>query len=143
MSDWETNDPRKAATTSTISRLLQRRVFDVAYVVFTLFLGVYYAIYISTMAAPIWDDAVYLENAQNWLTGGPLYEPFRSPLISWIIAGIWTVSRVEDWTIIRYLQAAFTMGAGIMIYLTLTKHKGGPFCIWCRFPDTAQYTSFL
>jgi hypothetical protein len=127
MSDWETNDPRKATTTSTISRLLQRRVFDVAYVVFTLFLAMYYAIYISTMAAPIWDGAVYLENAQNWLTGDPLYEPFRPPLISWIIAGIWAVSRVEDWTIIRYLQAAFTMGAGIMLYLTLRKHKGGPF----------------
>jgi len=78
MSDWETNDAREAATTN-ISRFLWRRGFDIAYVVFTLFLAVYYAIYISTMVLPIWDGAVYLENAQDWLTGDPLYEPFRPP----------------------------------------------------------------
>jgi len=126
MSDSETNDARKAATTIII-RFLKRRVFDVAYLVFTLFLALYYAIYISAMAVPIWDGAVYLENAEDWLAGDPLYEPFRPPLLSWIIAGIWAVSRVEDWTIIKYLQAGFTMGAGIMLYLTLRKHKGGPF----------------
>lgn len=75
---------------------MHRRVFDIAYVVFTLFLALYYAIYISAMAAPIWDGAVYLENAQDWLANSPIYEPFRPPLLSWIIAGIWAVSRVED-----------------------------------------------
>ena len=126
MSNSETNNARKTTTTNIV-RFMHRRAFDIAYAVFTLFLALYYAIYISAMAAPIWDGAVYLENAQNWLANNPIYEPFRPPLLSWIIAGIWAVSRVEDWTIIKYLQAAFTMAAGIMLYLTLRKHKGGPF----------------
>jgi hypothetical protein len=79
------------------------------------------------MALPIWDGAVYLENANNWLSGTPLYESFRPPLISWLIAGIWAATDVNDWTMIRYLQAPFTIGSGIILYMTLRRHKGSAF----------------
>ena len=89
---------------------------------------VYYSYYISQMAIPTWDGAVYLENARNWLKGEPLAGSYRPPLISWIIAGIWSIFG-EDWILAKYVQMMFTVGAGVLLYLTLRATKGSLFAL--------------
>jgi hypothetical protein len=42
------------------------------------------------------------------------------------MAAIWTFSG-ENWEPMKYLQAGFTIGAGVVLYLTLKKHKGSLF----------------
>ncbi len=101
---------------------------DVAFVAFIGVLLAYYQYYLSLMVFPVWDGAVYLENARNWLNGEPLLEPYRPPLISWIIAGIWFFTG-EEWIFAKYLQSMFTVGAGILLYLTLRAGKGSIFAL--------------
>jgi 4-amino-4-deoxy-L-arabinose transferase-like glycosyltransferase len=98
------------------------------FVVFTGAILVYYSYYISQMAIPTWDGAVYLENARNWLKGEPLMGSYRPPLISWIIAGIWSILG-EDWILAKYVQMLFTVGAGVLLYLTLRAAKGSLFAL--------------
>ena len=98
------------------------------FVVFTGAILVYYSYYISQMAIPTWDGAVYLENARNWLKGEPLIGSYRPPLISWIIAGIWSILG-EDWILAKYVQMMFTVGAGVLLYLTLRATKGSLFAL--------------
>jgi 4-amino-4-deoxy-L-arabinose transferase-like glycosyltransferase len=98
------------------------------FVVFTGAILVYYSYYISQMAIPTWDGAVYLENARNWLKGEPLMGSYRPPLISWIIAGIWSILG-EDWILAKYVQMMFTVGAGVLLYLTLRATKGSLFAL--------------
>ena len=97
--------------------------FDIAIVVLSIALAFYYFYYVSLVAFPHWDSAIYLENAQNWLRGDPLEASYRPPLVSWIIASVWSVSG-EDWTTAKYIQPIFTIAAGIVYYLALKKHKG-------------------
>jgi 4-amino-4-deoxy-L-arabinose transferase-like glycosyltransferase len=101
---------------------------DIVFVVFTGAILVYYSYYISQMAIPTWDGAVYLENARNWLKGEPLMGSYRPPLISWIIAGIWSILG-EDWILAKYVQMMFTVGAGVLLYLTLRAAKGSLFAL--------------
>jgi 4-amino-4-deoxy-L-arabinose transferase-like glycosyltransferase len=101
---------------------------DIVFVVFTGAILVYYSYYISQMAIPTWDGAVYLENARNWLKGEPLIGSYRPPLISWIIAGIWSIFG-EDWIVAKYVQMMFTVGAGVLLYLTLRATKGSLFAL--------------
>jgi 4-amino-4-deoxy-L-arabinose transferase-like glycosyltransferase len=101
---------------------------DIVFVVFTGAILVYYSYYISQMAIPTWDGAVYLENARNWLKGEPLIGSYRPPLISWIIAGIWSIFG-EDWILAKYVQMMFTVGAGVLLYLTLRATKGSLFAL--------------
>jgi 4-amino-4-deoxy-L-arabinose transferase-like glycosyltransferase len=101
---------------------------DIVFVVFTGAILVYYSYYISQMAIPTWDGAVYLENARNWLKGEPLAGSYRPPLISWIIAGIWSIFG-EDWILAKYVQMMFTVGAGVLLYLTLRATKGSLFAL--------------
>lgn len=108
------------------SKLLFTYKVDIAFVSFVILLVLYYNYYISTIQAPVWDGTVYLANAKAWLERGPLVEIYRPPLISWIISGIWIVLG-ENWEIIKYVQAAFTVGAGIVLYITLREHKGSLF----------------
>jgi 4-amino-4-deoxy-L-arabinose transferase-like glycosyltransferase len=98
------------------------------FIVFTGAILVYYSYYISQMAIPTWDGAVYLENARNWLKGEPLMGSYRPPLISWIIAGIWSILG-EDWILAKYVQMMFTVGAGVLLYLTLRAAKGSLFAL--------------
>jgi 4-amino-4-deoxy-L-arabinose transferase-like glycosyltransferase len=100
--------------------------FDIAVIFFIGALAIYYHFYISQMAVPLWDGAIYLENAQNWLRSEPLEAAYRPPLISWIIAGIWSITG-EDWTVTKYIQPIFTIGAGVILYQTLKKYKGAVF----------------
>jgi cellulose synthase/poly-beta-1,6-N-acetylglucosamine synthase-like glycosyltransferase len=97
--------------------------FDIAIIFLVMALAIYYYFYVSQIAFPFWDSALYLENAQNWLKNEPLEAAYRPPLISWIIAGIWSITG-EDWTVAKYIQPIFTLGVGGILYLTLKKHKG-------------------
>jgi Dolichyl-phosphate-mannose-protein mannosyltransferase len=107
---------------------LSAHMVDVAFAVFLIVLsGLYYA-FISAYKVPIWDGAVYLSNARNWLTNTPLFEVYRPPFISWLIAGIWSFTG-ENWIYAKPLAAVFTVGAGIILYLTLRGRKGNFFSL--------------
>src|SRR5919198_3886160 len=99
---------------------------DIAFVIFCVFLALYYYDYISVLKVPSHDGTVYLMNAHDWLNNKPLDENYRPQLISWIIAGIWSITG-ESWILVKGLQAIFTIGAGIVLYILLRKYKGGIF----------------
>ena len=108
-------------------RVVLSNKFDVAFVFFIAALAIIYDFQISQIVFPIWDGAIYLENAQDWLRSETLDAAYRPPLISWIIAGVWSITGEEDWTVAKYIQPIFTLGAGVILYLTLKKHKGDLF----------------
>jgi hypothetical protein len=103
--------------------ILNEHKIDIVFAIFCIFLVYGYTYYISLMKVPIHDGAYYLLNAHDWLTNNPLSEFYRPPLISWIIAGVWSITG-ESWVVVKGLQAAFTVSAGIILYLVLRKHKG-------------------
>jgi hypothetical protein len=112
-----------------VAKAILLNKFDVMFIVFVIILAAQYHFTISKMAFPIWDGAVYLQNAQDWLRHEPLTASYRPQLISWIIAGVWSVTGEEDWTTAKYIQALFTITAGVILYLTLRKHKGHLFAL--------------
>jgi 4-amino-4-deoxy-L-arabinose transferase-like glycosyltransferase len=79
--------------------LVKYNKIDFVFVAFIIAILAFYNYYISQMAIPMWDGAVYLENAKDWLKDEPLTHPYRPPLISWIIAGVWSVFG-EDWSLL-------------------------------------------
>jgi 4-amino-4-deoxy-L-arabinose transferase-like glycosyltransferase len=99
---------------------------DIAFVIFCIFLALYYTDFISVLRVPSHDGTVYLMNAHDWLNNEPLDEIYRPPLISWIIAGIWSITG-ENWLLVKGLQAMFTIGAGVVLYILLRKYKGNVF----------------
>src|SRR5919108_554117 len=105
-------------TKSKFVRVAIAKKFDIAMILFIAALSIYYYFYISQLAFPLWDAALYLNNAQNWLRNEPLEAAYRPPLISWIIAGIWSITG-EDWAIAKYIQPIFTLAAGVILYQTL------------------------
>jgi hypothetical protein len=107
--------------------MVTRRI-DALFAVFMAGLSARYYLYISNLHSPIWDGAVYLENARNWLQNTPLSEIYRPPLISWLIAATWSVTG-EAWTVVKFLPVIFTLAAGVLLYITLKKHKGGIFAL--------------
>src|SRR5215210_6222405 len=114
------------AIQSKFTRGVLSHKFDIALGFFIAALAISYYSYISQIAFPIWDGALYLENAQNWLRNEPLEAAYRPQLTSWIIAGIWSITG-EDWTIAKYIQPIFTIAAGVLLYQILKKYKGGFF----------------
>lgn len=104
------------------------RRIDAIFICFLIVMGLYYNYYISQMKVPLWDGSVYLENAKRWLHNEPLYQAYRPQLTSLLIAGIWSITG-EDWTYAKYIQASFTLASGIVLYLTLRKHKGALFAL--------------
>jgi len=106
-----------------IGKFVSSKRFDIAFIFLITALAMFYHFYLSQMAFPLWDGAIYLENAQNWMRNEPLEAAYRPPIISWIIAGIWSITG-EDWTIAKYIQPLFTISAGVILYLTLKKYKG-------------------
>ena len=99
---------------------------DILFVLFMVGLSTRYYFYISKLSSPMWDAATYLENARNWMTGTPLFESYRPPMISWLTAFIWVLTG-EGWESVKFLAVLYTLGAGVMLYITLKKHKGGLF----------------
>jgi 4-amino-4-deoxy-L-arabinose transferase-like glycosyltransferase len=116
-----------------VQTLLKYNKIDFVFVAFIMAILAYYNYYISQMAIPMWDGAVYLENARDWLKGEPLTEAYRPPLISWIIAGIWSVLG-ENWVLAKYVQMIFTVGAGVLLYLILRTTKGSLFALGVTVP---------
>jgi hypothetical protein len=123
MNDFATHSRR------FVAKVILPNKFDVVFILFVIILAAYYHFNISKMAFPVWDGAIYLQNAQDWLRHEPLTASYRPPLISWIIAGVWSVTGEEDWTAAKYIQAIFTISAGVILYLTLRKHKGNLFAL--------------
>jgi preprotein translocase subunit SecG len=103
-----------------------RKRIDILFIAFCIILVIIYSIYISNMQQPIHDGAVYLLNAKSWLEGTKLYEGFRPQLLSWIISGIWILTG-ENWLLVKYIQSAFTIASGIILYLVIKHHKGPEF----------------
>jgi 4-amino-4-deoxy-L-arabinose transferase-like glycosyltransferase len=99
---------------------------DIAFIIFMLMLSVTYYYEVSKTTTPVWDAVVYMANAHGWLNREPLLETFRPPLISWIISAIWMIAGESSY-IIKYLQAAFTIGSGFILYIALKKNKNNRF----------------
>ena len=112
--------------TQIYSRFLFLSKTDVAFIIFMLMLSLTYYYQVSKTLTPVWDSVVYMANAHGWLNREPLLEIFRPPLISWIISAIWMISG-ESSNIIKYLQMAFTIGSGFILYIALKKNKNNRF----------------
>jgi 4-amino-4-deoxy-L-arabinose transferase-like glycosyltransferase len=97
-------------------------IFIICYVIYSI---LFYA-YVSMMAMPEYDAADYLVNARDWVSNEQLYSDIRPPLISWIIAGVWSLTG-ENWIIIKYLMPVFTLAAGLVLYKHLKEYKGSMF----------------
>jgi 4-amino-4-deoxy-L-arabinose transferase-like glycosyltransferase len=107
---------------------LRAHIADLAFIVFLIVLVEEYYSLISAYKVPLWDGAVYLTNARNWLTNTSIFEIYRPPMISWLIAGIWSFTG-DDWIYAKPLAAVFTVAAGIILYLTLRRRKGNLFSL--------------
>ncbi len=118
----------KLAQGSRILALLNSYKIDFTFVLFVAILCFQYNSIISMREVPGWDPSAYLANARNWMTNTPLYETFRPPLISWLIVGIWMFTG-ENWSNVKWLQVVFTIGAGIILYITLRRHQGSLFAL--------------
>ncbi len=119
---------KEQSVTSGFRRTVNLHIIDIAFLVFLAFLSEQYYSAISTYQVPMWDAAVYLTNARDWLTNLPLSEIYRPPLISWITAGVWAVTG-EDWQAVKFLSALFGIGAAVILYFTLRRGKGAPFAL--------------
>jgi 4-amino-4-deoxy-L-arabinose transferase-like glycosyltransferase len=111
-----------------ILRFLNSHKIDIIFAVFCIFLIFAYNYHISMVKAPIHDAAVYILNAHDWLANEQLKQVYRPPLLSWIIAGIWSVTG-ENWILVKALQAIFTVGAGVILYILLRKYKDAIFAL--------------
>lgn len=107
---------------STIIKSKIDFIFVICYVIYSI---LFYA-YVSMMEVPEYDSADYLVNARGWVSNEPLYSEFRPPLISWIIAGVWSLTG-ENWIIIKYLMPVFTLAAGLVLYKHFKEYKGSMF----------------
>lgn len=119
------NNPRRIEN-KNILNFFKSYSIDIAFVIFCIFLALYYNESISVLRVPSHDGTVYLMNAHDWLNNEPLDEVYRPPLISWIIAGIWSLTG-ENWVLVKGLQAIFTISAGVVLYILLRKYKGNAF----------------
>ncbi len=105
------------------SNRILSHIIDIIFGLFTLLLSIYYYFLISPLKLPIWDAGAYLANAHGWLSNLYLLEPFRPPLLSWIIAGIWTITG-ENWETVKFMPAFFAVCSGLILYFALKRHKG-------------------
>ena len=97
-------------------------IFIISYVIYS----VLFYFYVSMMAMPEYDAADYLINARAWVSNERLDSDIRPPLISWIIAGVYSLTG-ENWIIIKYLMPVFTLAAGLVLYKHLKEYKGSMF----------------
>jgi 4-amino-4-deoxy-L-arabinose transferase-like glycosyltransferase len=110
---------------NSLTLLKSSRIDFIFVICYILFAAIFYY-YISTLVVPEYDAADYLLNARSWLSNEPLSSSFRPPLISWIIAGVWTITG-ENWIVIKYLIPSFTLAAAFFLYLHLRRHKSSIF----------------
>jgi 4-amino-4-deoxy-L-arabinose transferase-like glycosyltransferase len=112
-----------------IAEMLTLYIFyriDLIFIICYSLFSVLFFIYISTLSVPEYDSADYLLNARNWFSDKDLSSSIRPPLISWIIACVWSVTG-ENWIVIKYVIPSFSLAAGLFLYLHLRKYKGGVF----------------
>jgi 4-amino-4-deoxy-L-arabinose transferase-like glycosyltransferase len=76
----------------------------------------------------MWDGAVFLLNAQNWLNNSDLFQVYRPPLISWIMSGIWFLTG-QNWVTTKYVQTIFTIASIFLLYFLLKRKKGALFAL--------------
>jgi hypothetical protein len=94
------------------------------------------------MKVPIHDGAAYLLNAKSWIYSTEIYEKFRPQILSWTISGIWKLTG-ENWVIAKYIQSAFTIGSGIILYMLVKKHKGSAFAFGVSTLTMVNATVFV
>jgi len=126
----------------TIFNHLNTYTMDILFASFCILLISGYNYYVSLQKVPSYDAAYYLLNARDWLTNQPLVEHYRPPLISWIIAGVWSITG-ENWVIVKWLQPIFTIGSGVVLYLLLRKYKGGLFAFGVAALTMTQESVFM
>jgi hypothetical protein len=126
----------------TIFDHLNAYATDILFASFCILLISGYNYYVSLQHVPSYDAAYYLLNARDWLTNQPLVEHYRPPLISWIIAGVWSITG-ENWVIVKWLQPIFTIGSGVVLYLLLRKYKGGLFAFGVAALTMTQESVFM
>lgn len=118
----------KFRSKSELAVLLLEHKIDIIFILFLMFYSLFIYSYVSITFVPADDTSDYLRNARAWLSNEPPSSTYRAPLISLYIASVWMITG-ENWRIIEYLQPLFTLGAGIILYLTLSKHKGSIFAL--------------
>jgi 4-amino-4-deoxy-L-arabinose transferase-like glycosyltransferase len=94
------------------------------------------------MKVPIHDGVVYLLNAKSWLYSTEMYETYRPQMLSWIISGIWKLIG-ENWIITKYIQSAFTVGSGIILYMLIKQYKGSAFAFGVSTLTMVNATVFV
>jgi 4-amino-4-deoxy-L-arabinose transferase-like glycosyltransferase len=109
-----------------ISQVVSNSKIDFIFIVCFVIYSILFYFYVSMMAVPEYDSADYLVNARAWVSNEQLYSPIRPPLISWIIAGVWSLTG-ENWIIIKYLMPVFTLVAGLVLYRHFKEYKGSLF----------------
>ena len=128
MQEQSQTEVEKQSIGSSLFRVVNPRIADIAFLVLLVVLVVKYNSSISTYQVPISDGAAYLTNARNWLTNEPLYQIYRPPLISWMIAGVWAITG-ENWATVKYLSALFGFASAPVLYLALRRGKGAFFAL--------------
>ena len=84
---------QNVATPPNFARAVSSRKFDIALIFLIAVLAISYYSYISQIAFPFWDGAIYLENAQNWLRNEPLEGSLQTPITlldhCWYLVNHW------------------------------------------------------
>ena len=110
----------------SISGTIIKSKIDFLFIISDVIYSILFYAYVSMMEVPEYDSADYLVNARAWVTNEQLYSGIRPPMISWIIAGVWSLTG-ENWVIIKYLMPVFTLAAGLVLYKHLKEYKGSMF----------------
>jgi len=106
-----------------IGSFIKSHWVDILIIFFYIGYSIFLYSYVSIIHVPADDASDYLSNARSWIQNTPLVSIYRAPLISWFISIVWIFTG-ENWTVIQNLQPMFTLAAGIILYLTIKKHKG-------------------
>jgi 4-amino-4-deoxy-L-arabinose transferase-like glycosyltransferase len=106
-----------------MTRFIKSHRVDILFISFLIGYTIFLYSYVSIIRVPADDASSYLSNARSWIHNTPLVSTYRAPLISWFISIVWIFTG-ENWTVIQNLQPLFTLAAGIILYLTIKKHKG-------------------
>ena len=104
------------------------RIIDAAFLALLAVLVVKNYSSISTYQVPFSDGAAYLLNAKDWLMNLPLYQIYRPPMISWLVAWVWAITG-ENWQNVKYLSALFGICSASILYFTLRRDKGAAFAL--------------
>lgn len=125
------------------------KIQTISIILLLVFFSFIYLYHVNQYNYPGWDPAVYMLNAKDWLNTNQtyLFENFRSPLLSWLIAGVWKFTGI-DFNYIKWLSCVFTIFSAIVLYLIVknTKNALFAFIITLLFlinPSVFQYTTDL